>query len=41
MIKLIKLTEEYKTQLGEMIDEWKRDQEVNHTNHFPWANIQE
>lgn len=37
MIKLIKLTEEYKTQLGEMIDEWKHDQEVNHTNHSPWA----
>lgn len=37
MIKLIKLTEEYKTQLEEMIDEWKHDQEVNHTNHSPWA----
>lgn len=37
MIKLIKLTEEYKIQLGEMIDEWKHDQEANHTNRSPWA----
>lgn len=36
-VKLIKLTEEYKTELGEMIDEWKLDQEINHTNHSPWA----
>lgn len=37
MIKLIKLTKEYKIQLGDMIDEWKKDQELNHTNHSPWA----
>ena len=34
-IKLIKLTKEYQQQLGEMIDEWKHDQEVNHTDHSP------
>ena len=36
-LKLIKLSEQYKTQLTEMLDEWKHDQEVNHTNHSPWA----
>ena len=36
-LKLIKLTKEYEQQLGEMIDEWKADQELNHTNHSPWA----
>lgn len=36
-IKLIKLTKEYEKQLCEMIDEWKRDIEVNHTNHSPYA----
>ena len=36
-LKLIKLTKEYEKQLGEMIDEWKLDQEINHTNHSPWA----
>ena len=36
-LKLIKLTREYEAQLGEMIDEWKADQEVNHTNRSPWA----
>ncbi len=36
-LKLIKLTREYKEALAEMIDEWKRDQEINHTNHSPWA----
>ncbi len=36
-LKLIKLTKEYQTQLGEMIDEWKHDQELNHTNHSPWS----
>ena len=30
-LKLIKLTREYEKQLGEMIDEWKEDQEINHT----------
>lgn len=37
MIKLIKLTNKYKLQLAEMIDEWKLDQELNHTNHSPWV----
>lgn len=36
-VKLINLTKEYYQQLSEMIDEWKLDQEVNHTNHSPWA----
>ena len=36
-VRLIKLTKEYYNQLAEMIDEWKLDQEVNHTNHSPWA----
>ena len=36
-LKLIKLTKEHEAQLGEMIDEWKRDQELNHTNRSPWA----
>ena len=36
-LKLIKLTKEYEQQLGEMIDEWKADQELNHTNRSPWA----
>ncbi|MBR4206882.1 MAG: GNAT family N-acetyltransferase [Clostridia bacterium] len=36
-LKLIKLTKEYEAALGEMIDEWKKDQEINHTNHSPWA----
>mgnify|MGYP002627330042 CR=1 FL=1 len=36
-LKLIKLTWEYETQLGEMIDEGTKDQEINHTNHSPWA----
>lgn len=36
-LKLIKLTKEYEKQLGEMIEEWKSDQEINHTNHSPWA----
>ena len=36
-VKLIKLTKEYYNQLSEMIDEWKLDQEVNHTNHSPWS----
>lgn len=37
VLKLIKLTKAYEAQLGEMIDEWKRDQELNHTNRSPWA----
>lgn len=36
-VKLIKLTKEYYKELSEMIDEWKIDQEINHTNHSPWA----
>ena len=36
-VKLIKLTKEYEKQLGEMIDEWKTDQELNHTNGSPRA----
>ena len=36
-LKLIKLTKKYEKQLCEMIDEWKLDQEINHTNHSPWA----
>ena len=36
-LKLIKLTKTYEKQLGEMIDEWKADQALNHTNHSPWA----
>ena len=36
-VKLIKLTKEYYPQLSEMIDEWKLDQEKNHTNRSPWA----
>ena len=36
-LKLIKLTKIYEKQLGEMIDEWKADQELNHTNHSPGA----
>ena len=36
-VKLIRLTKEYEKQLGEMIDEWKSDIELNHTNHSPHA----
>jgi Predicted acetyltransferase len=36
-LRLIRLTRQYEKQLGEMIDEWKADQEKNHTNHSPWA----
>ena len=36
-LKLIKLTKEYETQLGEMIEEWKLDQERNHTDRSPGA----
>ncbi len=36
-LKLIKLSKKYEKQLGEMIDEWKTDQETNHTNCSPWA----
>ena len=36
-LKLIKLTRDYERELGEMIDEWRKDQEENHTNHSPYA----
>lgn len=36
-LKLIKLTKKYEKQLCEMIEEWKFDQEIHHTNHSPWA----
>lgn len=36
-IELVKLSYEYKTQLVEMLMEWKADIEINHTNHSPWA----
>ena len=36
-LKLITLTKEYEKELGEMIDEWKLDQEINHTNGSPGA----
>ncbi|MBQ3866509.1 MAG: GNAT family N-acetyltransferase [Clostridia bacterium] len=36
-LKLIKLTPAYREQLVDMIDEWRADQEKNHTNHSPWV----
>ena len=36
-LKLIKITKAYEKQLGEMIDEWRADQELHHTNRSPWA----
>lgn len=36
-LRLIKLTKAYEKQLGEMIDEWKADQERNHTDRSPGA----
>ena len=36
-LRLIKLTGEYEAELAEMLDEWKIDQQINHTNHSPWA----
>ncbi|MBR6413933.1 MAG: GNAT family N-acetyltransferase [Oscillospiraceae bacterium] len=36
-LKLIRLSKAYEKQLGEMIDEWRADQEQNHTDHAPWA----
>ena len=36
-VRLIKLSKEYEQQLGEMIDEWKLDQQVNHTNTSPYV----
>lgn len=36
-LKLIQLTKAYEAQLGEMLAEWKENQERSHTNHSPWA----
>ena len=36
-LKLIKLTKQHYNQLAEMIDEWVLDQQLNNTNHSPWA----
>lgn len=36
-LKLVKLTNEYKQQLIDMIEEWSNDIKVNHTNHSPYA----
>ena len=36
-IELIRMTHEYKEQLADMLTEWTRDIEENHTNHSPWA----
>ena len=36
-VRLIKLSKEYEQQLGEMIDEWKLDQQVNHTDTSPYV----
>ena len=36
-MKLIKLTKDYYNQLSEMIDEWKKDIEINNGNHSPYA----
>ena len=36
-LKLIKLTKEYEQELIEMIDEWRTDQELNHTDRSPGA----
>ena len=36
-VKLIKLSKQYEKQLGEMLEEWKLDQEVNHTDTSPWV----
>ena len=36
-VRLIRLTRQYERQLGEMIDEWRLDQETRHTNRSPWA----
>lgn len=35
-IELVRLTPAYKTQLFDMLTEWKADIETNHTNHSPW-----
>ena len=35
-IELVHLSQEYKEQLFDMLDEWTVDIEKNHTNHSPW-----
>ena len=35
-IELVRLTNEYREQLTEMLTEWKNDIIVNHTNMSPW-----
>src|SRR5574344_192433 len=35
-IKLVKLSHLYKNQFVDMLSEWTRDIELNHTNHSPW-----
>ena len=35
-IELVRLTNEYKKQLFEMLEEWKEDIIVNHTDMSPW-----
>lgn len=35
-IKLVKLSHLYKNQLVDMLSEWTRDIEINHTNRSPW-----
>ena len=36
-LKLIKLSKQYEKALKEMIDEWKKDQEINHTDKSPYV----
>lgn len=36
-VRLIKLSKEYKDELIEMIEEWKKDQIENNTNQSPWS----
>ncbi len=36
-IELVKLEDKYQHQLVEMLEEWKKDIEENHTNHSPYA----
>lgn len=35
-IELVRLTNEYREQLFEMLEEWKKDIIVNHTDMSPW-----
>ncbi len=36
-VKLIKLTKDYYNELASMINEWKCDEEINHTDTSPYA----